>query len=221
MPPVKHSSSINPARLVFLSAVIVLVALVVWVAVRAVGPSRDEAAGPTVVLPSMPTIPVSTALPVSLRPSPPPSRSASPSPSRSASTSLSAHRSSSSPSSSPTPRVSRSSASPKPTASASFSVTVTVTASWDQGYVASVQVVNRGTKAASWSVSVSHSGLSGVRLTGTWNAQGSQSGSTFVFTGGSLAPGQSASFGYQAGKRGPGQARPSGCSVGGGSCRVS
>jgi cellulase/cellobiase CelA1 len=84
-----------------------------------------------------------------------------------------------------------------------------------------VQVVNTGTKAASWSVSVSHSGLSGLRLVATWNAQGRQSGSTFIFTGGSLAPGQSASFGYQAGKQGVGAARPSGCSVRGGRCHVS
>ena len=84
-----------------------------------------------------------------------------------------------------------------------------------------VQVVNKGTKAASWSVSVSHSGLAGLRLGGTWNASGRQSGTTFVFTGGSLAPGKSASFGYQAVKQGAGRARPAGCSVGAGSCHVS
>jgi cellulase/cellobiase CelA1 len=98
---------------------------------------------------------------------------------------------------------------------------VNVNASWDQGYVAMVQVVNKGTKAASWSVSVSHSGPTGLRLGGTWNAQGHQSGTTFIFTGGPLAPGKSASFGYQAGQQGAGRARPTGCSVGGGSCRVS
>jgi hypothetical protein len=84
-----------------------------------------------------------------------------------------------------------------------------------------VQVVNKGTKTASWSVTVSHSGVSGLRLGGTWNAHGSQQGSSFVFTGGSLAPGKSATFGYQAGKQGGGRFRPSGCSVSSGTCRVS
>jgi cellulase/cellobiase CelA1 len=98
---------------------------------------------------------------------------------------------------------------------------VTVNSNWQQGYVAMVQVVNRGAKAASWSVSVFNSGLSGLRLGGTWNAQGHQSGSTFVFTGGPLAPGQTAGFGFQAGKQGSGKARPSGCSVTAGGCHVS
>jgi len=63
LPAAKHSSPLSPARLIFVSAVTVLVALVVWVAVRAVGPSTADAAGPTVVLPSMPTVPVNAAEP--------------------------------------------------------------------------------------------------------------------------------------------------------------
>jgi hypothetical protein len=84
-----------------------------------------------------------------------------------------------------------------------------------------VQVVNNGTKAGSWSVSVSHGAVSGLKLYTTWNAQGSQQGSTFVFTAGSLEPGRSASFGYQAGARTRDRLKPSGCSVSSGSCRVS
>jgi hypothetical protein len=84
-----------------------------------------------------------------------------------------------------------------------------------------VQVVNNGTKAGSWSVSVSHGAVSGLKLYTTWNAQGSQQGSTFLFTGGSLGPGKSASFGYQAGARTRDRLKPAGCSVSSGSCRVS
>jgi hypothetical protein len=223
LPAAKHSSPLSPARIIFLSAVTILVALVVWVAVRAVGPSRDDAAQPTVVVP---TVPVGTALPAppppqpSTRPTPSPSRSRSASSSPSVSHSPSPSPSASRRSSSPSPSVSRHSPSP-PAAAASFTVTVTVTASWDQGYVATVQIVNKGTKAATWSVSVSHSGLAGLRLDGTWNAQGRQSGSTFVFAGGPLDPGATASFGYQAGKHGGGKAQPAGCSVGDGTCHVS
>jgi hypothetical protein len=84
-----------------------------------------------------------------------------------------------------------------------------------------VKVTNTGTKAGAWSLSVSHSAVSDLRLYGTWNAQGSQHGTTFVFSSGTLAPGQSASFGYQAGARTRAQLKPAGCSVAGGSCRVS
>jgi hypothetical protein len=68
---------------------------------------------------------------------------------------------------------------------------------------------------------VSNAGLDNVRLLGTWNARGSQSGSNMTFTGGSLAPGASVTFGYQVSKTGRGNARPSGCSVVGGKCVVS
>jgi hypothetical protein len=83
-----------------------------------------------------------------------------------------------------------------------------------------VRVVNSGPKPASWSVAVTHTKLAGLVLGGTWNAQGHQSGSSFLFAGGPLGPGQSATFGYQAGKQGPGPARPSGCSVDGGGCHL-
>lgn len=211
---------ISPARLVFLAAVTILVALVVWVAVRAVGPSSSQAAGPTVVLPSMPTIPVGAAEPVSpsptisLLPASPSSASPSPSRSRSASPSASSRRSAS-----PSPHATRTSS--KPVAKATFSATLSTSSSWGGGYVAMVQVTNTGTKAGNWSMSVSHGAVSGLRLWGTWNAQGSQQGDTFVFTAGSLQPGQSASFGYQAGARTRTPIKPSGCSVSGGSCRVS
>jgi cellulase/cellobiase CelA1 len=98
---------------------------------------------------------------------------------------------------------------------------VSTSSSWGGGYVAMAKVTNTGNKAAGWSMSVSHGAVSGLRLYTTWNARGSQQGSTFVFTGGSLAPGQSASFGYQAGARTADRLRPAGCSVGGGSCHVS
>jgi len=222
LPDSKHSSTpVSPARLVFLAALTILVALVVWVAVRAVGPSTAGAAGPTVVLPSAaPTVPVGAAEPESpsptismLPPSSSPTPSSTPSRTHSPSASPSAKRSSA------TPHVTRTSAKPAP--KATFSATLTTSSSWGGGYVAMVQITNTGTKAASWRLSASHGSVSGLRLLGTWNAQGSQSGSTFAFTGGSLAPGQSASFGYQAGARTRTALRPSGCSVGSGSCRVS
>jgi cellulase/cellobiase CelA1 len=84
-----------------------------------------------------------------------------------------------------------------------------------------VRVQNTGKTAKDWSVTVSHSGQDNLRLLGTWNARGSQSGDRLVFTGDSLAPGATASFGYQVNKTGRGNARPAGCSVVGGGCRVS
>lgn len=219
LPVSKHSAApISPARLVFLAAVTILIALVVWVAVRAVGPSSDEAAGPTVVLPSVPPVPVGAAEPESPSPTisllPASSPSATPSSSRSASASASARHSTS-----PSPHVSRTSS--KPVTKAAFTATVSTSSSWGGGYVAMVKVTNTGTAAASWSMSVSHGSVSGLRLYNTWNAQGTQRGDTFAFTGASLAPGQSASFGYQAGSRSRDRLKPSGCSVGSGTCHVS
>ena len=105
---------------------------------------------------------------------------------------------------------------------AKFSVAVSVGASWEQGYVASVRVQNTGAATSSWSVTVSHANVSDLRLLGTWGpATGRQSGDNVVFTGGPLAAGASTGFGYQVSKSGHGNARPSGCSVVGGGCRVS
>ena len=222
MPVSKQTPApVSPARLVFLAALTILVALVVWVAVRAVGPSDSQAAGPLVVPSSLPAVPVGAAEPDSpsptislLPPSSSPTPSGTPSRSQSASPSSTPKRSPST-----TPHPTHTSA--KPAAKAVFSATLTTNSSWGGGYVGMVKITNTGNKAATWSMSVSHGPVSGLKLFTTWNAQGSQQGSTFVFTGGSLAPGQSASFGYEAGARTHDRLRPSGCSVGGGSCRVS
>ena len=98
---------------------------------------------------------------------------------------------------------------------------MSTSSAWGGGYVGTVTVTNTGNKAGTWSLSVTHGSVSGLRLYTTWNAQGSQHGSTFVFTSGSLEPGKSASFGYEAGAHARDRLKPSGCSVSSGSCRVS
>jgi cytoskeletal protein RodZ len=215
--PAKHAIRLfGPARLVLSLAVAILVLLVVWVAVRAVGPA-EASRQPTVVLPSMPQVPVAapssapapaTALPV------PPSSAA-------AVTSTPAVRASRA--SSPTPRPSRSSSSPKPVKTTvppknDLAVTVMVGAGWSEGYIAAVKVTNTSDAATSWKVTVAHDDLPDLRLAGVWNASGSLQGDSLTFSGGNLAAGRSATFGYQATKTGRGNARPSGCSVVGGTC---
>jgi len=214
-------------------AVAILVLLVVWVAVRAVGPA-EASRQPAVVLPSMPQVPVEPSVAPSSPPSPssssspssaspsPSASSASPSPSRS-----SAQRSvpptvgASSPSvrvtTAPVPSKTTQSAAPAPAAAA----TLSVNASWQTGYVATARLQNTGTAPLSWRMTVSHSGLENLRLLGVWNARGSRDGETIILTGGPLAPGASITFGYQVSKSGRGDARPSGCTVVGGSCRMS
>jgi cytoskeletal protein RodZ len=225
--PAKHSARpLGPARIFLSAAAAVLVMLVVWVAVRAVGPAEAEVQ-PKVALPSMPQVPIApSSSSVAPSPSVSPSLSRSPSSSPSSSPSATPSRTSARPkatSHSPVPE--KTSASPTPAkttvAPPAFSVTVGVPASWEQGYVASVRVQNTGPSAKSWSVTVSNAGLDNVRLLGTWSARGSQSGSNMTFTGGPLAPGATAAFGYQVSKTGRGNARPSGCSVVGGRCVVS
>ena len=209
--PAKHSTRpLGPARLILSAGAAVLVMLVVWVAVRAVGPA-EASKQPTVVLPSMPQVPLTA--PAAVPPPPP-----SPSP-----TSASPAATSRSPvpkktSKSPSPTRTRTTTPPPP--AASFAAAVNVGASWEQGYVAMVRVENTGKKSANWTVTVTHSNLSDLRLAGTWGARGTQQGSRIIFTGGPLAPGATVNFGYQTSKTGRGNARPSGCAIVGGQCGV-
>ncbi|WP_250035555.1 cellulose binding domain-containing protein [Paractinoplanes maris] len=204
------------ARFVLSFAVAILVLLVVWVAVRAVGPA-EASRQPSVVLPSMPRVTVVAPPPSSAPPSRTPevvttSPSKSPKPPRT---------------SDPVPKsrpTTKPAATTKPASSpppeTDVEATLSVGASWDGGYVAAVRVTNEGDRAVEWKVTVSHSGLEDLQLRGVWNARGNLTGSSIVFTGGKLEPGRTASFGYQTSKDGRGDARPAGCNAVGGSCRV-
>ncbi|MFF5084133.1 cellulose binding domain-containing protein [Actinoplanes sp. NPDC000266] len=236
--PSKHSVRLfGPARFVLSFAVAILVLLVVWIAVRAVGPA-EAARQPSVTLPSMPQVPLvisdspvpSSAVPKSATPST--SRSASRTPSASPSHSRSATTPPPPSSSSPQPEKSTWNPTTKPATKApttaptsakpqsDIEAQLSVTASWEGGYVAFVRVENDGDAAAQWRVTVSHSGLDDMELRGVWNATGNRNGSSLSFSGASLAPGKSATFGYQITKSGRGDARPAGCSAVGGSCSV-
>jgi cytoskeletal protein RodZ len=217
--PAKHSvRAFSTARLVLSFAVAIMVLLVVWVAVRAVGPA-EASRQPSVLLPSMPQVPVGPSPTSSPSLSPAASRSASPSasPSASASSSPPSKRPTSAPTSRP-PKTHKPIATSTPSARPNLAGSLTVTASWQQGYVAMARVVNNGSAPAGWTMTVNHSDLPDLRLRGVWGARGDQSGDTLTFTGATLAPGASATFGYQATKSGRGGARPSGCAVVGGTC---
>ncbi|AGL14703.1 cellulase [Actinoplanes sp. N902-109] len=111
----------------------------------------------------------------------------------------------------------RTSASPTPPApAAAFTARYRTTASWDTGFIGYVQVTNAGDAPGAWSVTVTYPSSAGVTIIGTWNAQ--RSGTTF--TGDTLAPGASASFGFSANKQVRGKVKPSGCTVAGASCRI-
>ena len=215
--PAKHIRSFGPARLIFCFTAAILVLLVMWVAVRAVGPA-EASRQPTVVLPSMPRVtvaPPSASPRVSLSPSPSPS----PSRSRSASPKPSLTSARPSPSTAP-PRVTPATTKPVVVVPRDLTAAVGVTASWNAGYVAIVRVQNTGSAAHTWSVTVTHQGQNGLRLGPVWGAAGSQRGTSLVFSGGPLAAGASATFGYQTSTTGPDKARPAGCTVVGGTCAV-
>jgi hypothetical protein len=198
--PAKHAvRTFGTARAVLSFAVAALVLLVVWTAMRAVGPA-EASRQPTVVLPSTPQLLVEA--PVS--PSPSPSRTVKPS--RAAS--------------SPVPAKTRKPTTKPPATTARTSAAATVTVGWSRGrgYFANVRVVNNGTRPLQWRVTVTHRERDDVRLGGVWGATGSQQDERMVFRGGALAPGASISFGYQAMRDGRGDVRPTGCSVVGGSC---
>jgi hypothetical protein len=225
----------NPARLrlprygLTGAAATLLVVLVAWVAVRAAGPGEEDRGAPIMVLPSVPTVPAAAVAPSAfVIPIASASPSASPSPSRSSSPSPSSASPSASRSPSRSPSASRSaSKSPSPSPSPSravrpaFSAGYSASSNWDRGFIGAVQVTNTAGGARNWTVSVTYSSRARVHLRNVWNAQVSRQGSTLVFTGGPLAPGATATFGFEASKRSRGTPGPIGCTVDGTPCRLS
>jgi cellulase/cellobiase CelA1 len=213
--PGKHNTAFPLRRYGFIGgAATLLVVLVSWVAVRAVGPVEPEARFPMMVQPTVP-------LPVGAAPSPSlvasPSASASPSPSVSRS-----------PSKRPSPKAKtrtttkppRKTPSRSPSPSAAFAGSYQLARNWDRGFIGVVTVTNKTGPARGWTVRITFPGKAGVRVGNTWNARVDRQGDTFAFTGGPLAPGATATLGFEASKQVRGQIQPSGCTVDGTSCRM-
>jgi len=208
----KHSAYVfGTARFLLSFGTAILVLLVVWVAVRAVGPAEASKA-PLVALPSIPRATPTPTKTIKTSRSPSRTPSKSPTPSK-----TSARASDPVPKKTRTPTRTTTTA---PPARTDYKATLSVTASWQSGYMAVVRVVNEGDEPVRWKVTVSHSGQHDLQLRNTWNARGELSGSSLVFTGGTLAPGRTASFGFQTSKSGRGDARPADCNALGGTCRV-
>src|SRR5690349_5448314 len=179
-----------------------LVLVVVWVAVRAVGPTQ---ASPALVVPAP-----------APSPSPSASVSASASPASPAARATPRRTKHSPAPSKPRPKPSRS-ASPSPrTPRTQSAATLQIYAAWNGGYAAGVHVTNTGSTPLTWRVTVTHADT--VRPVGVHGATATRDGTTLVFRGGPLPPGATADFGYQATARGRAEARPTGCSVVGGVC---
>jgi cellulase/cellobiase CelA1 len=146
---------------------------------------------------------------VTASPSPSPSPSVSPTPVLSPSPSLT-------PSKRPkaTPRVSKSPTPPVVQLSARY----TVSGENQNGFIAGVEVINSGSRPATWTVEVTYS--ADVRLGQVWNASVQRVGNMYRFRANSGAPlgaSQKASFGYiAAGPRG--SSRPIRCTVNGRTC---
>jgi hypothetical protein len=201
----KHTTAFPLRRYSFIAgAATLLVVLVSWVAVRAVGPVEPAGRVPLMV---QPTIPLAGAAPPAVPPSASPSRSPSASPSPSPS---------SKPVTKPAPR--RTTRPPAP--AASFTASFSVGASWDRGFIGAVAVTNATGPARNWTVKVTFESSAGVRLGNTWNAKVTRDGDTFVFTGGPLAPGASVTFGFEAAKQVRSKIQPAACTVDGAPCRV-
>ncbi|MEV1155580.1 cellulose binding domain-containing protein [Micromonospora chokoriensis] len=108
---------------------------------------------------------------------------------------------------------------PPPTGGASCAVKYTAN-SWNNGFTADVQVTNTGSSAINgWTLN--YSLPSGQTVTNAWNATVSQSGSAVtarnVGHNGSIAPGGTASFGYQGTLNGS-YSSPSSFSLNGATC---
>ncbi|MGW4946775.1 cellulose binding domain-containing protein [Actinoplanes sp. NPDC004185] len=220
--PGKHNTVIPLRRYTFIAgAATLLVVLVSWVAIRAVGPAEADSRVPLMVQPTVPlggaelSVPP-TSVPPSVVPSSAVPTSASPT-SASPTPVPSSPRASRSPSKKPAPR--RTTASP-PAPAASFAAAYRTGRSWDRGFIAGVEITNKSGPARTWTVKVSFDPDAGVRVGNTWNAQLSRDGNTFVFTGGPLAPGATAMLGFEASKQVRGGIQPTSCTADGAPCRM-
>jgi hypothetical protein len=218
----KHSAVFPLRRHGFIAAAATLLILLVsWVAVRAVGPARQDDRTPLMV---QPTIPIGEAAPSVIPWGDPPSpasvdlepvASASPSASRSR-TAAPTKPAAKATTTKPAPRRTTKPAPPP----AAFSARYSVSSSWDHGFVSSVQVTNTGGTAGNWSVTVTFDSRARVRINNAWNAQLARQGDSNVFTGGPLAPGASVTFGFDASKRTWRRVQPTGCTINGTPCRL-
>jgi hypothetical protein len=225
--PAKHSTKYPVRRIGFIAAAAtLLVVLVAWVAVRAVGPSQD-ARTPLMVLPSLSaveeppfgSIPWTSHGPSAPAPSRTPSHTSVPSRTPSPSAARSSAGAVPKPTEKATTKPAPSRSIPSPTPAATFTARYALGGSWDRGFVAWIQVTNTGAAARSWKVTVTYDAQAGVRVTNAWNAQLGREGETFVLTGGPLAPGATANLGYEATKQVRGKVQPTGCAVNGTLCR--
>jgi cytoskeletal protein RodZ len=184
------------ARSVFGLAVAVLIGLVMWIAVPADPAWPSASASPSVSTSPSPSVPASPA---------PSKSSASPTPSKT--------------SKSPKPTPSRTSSSPA--APNDLSANYFTSSSWGDGFIAMVQVTNNGSAAHDFTVTLNYPGGAGLSVRSSWNGSATASGNQITVRGNSLAAGSTITVGFQAGKRTRDQVKPTGCTVGGGSCRVS
>jgi hypothetical protein len=207
------------ARGVFGLAGAILVALVVFVVVKAGGSSAPASAGgPVLVQPSADLQAAeSTVAPPTSEP-PSPSLPTSPSASVSTSTSPSPSKSSAS------PKPSKSSRSPKPSTSrtttppASISLAATCSInSWGTGFIAGAEVTNKGSQARNFTVTLAFS--TSVKITGgPWNARAATASGTKIVIASNAAlggGGGNTRIGFQGEKTGRSSddVKLTGCSV--------
>ena len=233
--PGKHSSILSPRQVGFIGgAATLLVLLIAWVAVRAVEPNGDRA--PIMVLPSAPAVPAAQVKP-SFAPIPwgTPNPTATtvpadtpldpvnaPGTTKPSATSKTTKPTTTKATTTPTAtKTTKPPATTPPTPAASFTARYSTGASWDRGLVAWIQVTNTGSTAHTWKVTVTYESRAEVRVTSAWNAEVSKDGDTSVFTGETLAPGASITFGYEATKQARGRVQPKTCTVEGTACQLS
>ena len=217
--PAKHTTVWPLRRYSFIAgASTLLVVLVSWVAVRAVGPAESDnrvplmvqptvplgGAAPTLVPSAVPSLSPSAVAPSSARPtSVPPTKRRSPSPSPSVSLS----------------RKATTKPAPRRTTAAVFTAAYRLGGTWDRGFIAGIEVTNKSGPARPWTVTVTFDPDHEVRVRNVWNAQVTRQGDTVVLTGGPLAPGATAALGFEASKQVRHQIEPASCTVDGAPCR--
>ncbi|MDG4763954.1 cellulose binding domain-containing protein [Solwaraspora sp. WMMD406] len=105
-----------------------------------------------------------------------------------------------------------------PAAGPELTARYVLSSTWDQGFVANVDVVHRSGGNQTFEVRLSYPDNVTITVTGYWNATPTAAGSVLIFGGGPVAPGGTIRFGFQAEKSRPSQVDPVGCTVNGHPC---
>jgi len=107
---------------------------------------------------------------------------------------------------------------PPPPSQPALTARYVLDATWDQGFVANVDVFDHTGSDQSFEVRLTYSNDVAIVVVGYWNATPTAAGNSLLFTGGPVVGGGTMRFGFQADKNRTTQVDPIACTINGQPC---